>query len=298
MISVAICTFNRAASLALTLETLEAQQGVDDAWELLIVENNCTDSTPEVVSRFAGRLPLRRIVESEQGLSHARNRAIAEARGDLLVFTDDDVRLDPEWLRAFIRAPRCFPAAGYFAGRIVPDWEGDPPRWFRPETAHLFDGVLVSYDLGSSGRPLRPEDPLPVGASFAVRRELFERNGEFRADLGVRGAENGRGEETEYLLRAQQAGTAGAYIGEARCWHPVDRGRFGLARLYRHGVASGVAYRKIQAPEQSGSLARGLLFLARGAYQLLLGRGDRFRRCILNCGIEVGMRSAARGEAR
>ena len=296
-VTVAICTHDRAASLATTLETLVDQAGVESPWELLLVANACSDATSDVAQGFQDRLPLRLVHEPTRGLSHARNRALAEARGDLLIFTDDDVRHDPGWLRSYVEAAGRYPDAEYFAGRILSDWGGPPPRWFRAETAHWFDGVLVGLDLGEGSRPMVDTDPLPIGASFALRRALFERNGGFRTDLGVRGTENGRGEETEYLLRARRAGADGAYVGAALCRHPVDRARFRLTRLYRHGVASGVAYRSIQAPDQAGSIARAMLFPARGGLQLLKGRGDRFRRCVLNSGIEVGLRRAAEADS-
>jgi glycosyltransferase involved in cell wall biosynthesis len=91
MISVCICTYNRSESLRRTLESLARQNNID-LGEVLIVDNNCTDGTAEVVESFRERLPIRLVTESQQGLAHARNRAAAEFRGGVLLFTDDDVR--------------------------------------------------------------------------------------------------------------------------------------------------------------------------------------------------------------
>ena len=90
--------------------------------EVLVVDNNCTDHTSNVVEAFGGRLPIGRVTESRQGLAHARNRAVADFRGDVLLFTDDDVRFGPGWLTAYRDAIRRFPDADYFGGRILPDW--------------------------------------------------------------------------------------------------------------------------------------------------------------------------------
>jgi len=297
-ITVAVCTHDRAASLARMLETLCSQIPPGCGWELLLVENGCTDETNAVGQSFESSLPLRRISEPVLGLSAARNRALAEARGEMVVFTDDDVTLDRAWLKAYRCGLERYPEAEYFAGRIVAEMTETPPSWFRDETRALFDGILVQCDLGPESRILDSEDLLPVGASFAVRRKLVELIGGFRLDLGVRGRQNGRGEETEFFVRARRAGAIGAYLGDSLCLHPVDWRRLTLGRLYEHGVASGIAFQKIHTPDRSGSALRFLDQAIRGLGQLARGRGDRFRRCIVNCGIEVGMRRAARGAGR
>jgi glycosyltransferase involved in cell wall biosynthesis len=296
-ITVAICTHDRASSLARTLETLRAQEPAIRDWELLVVENGCTDETVAVAREFEPALPLRIVSEPALGLSHARNRALVESRGEAIVFTDYDVRLDSTWLAAYRAGLDRFPQADFFAGRILADTTDGPPAWFREETRGLFDGILVQYDIGDGDGLLDATHPPPVGASFAIRRRLLERNGIFRPDLGVRGRQNGRGEETEYFDRAREAGAIGVYLASAVCRHPVDWSRFGLGRLYEHGVASGIAYQKLRAPDRRGSWIRLVNQLVRGFAQLLRGRSDRFRRCIVNCGIEVGMRRAARREA-
>src|SRR5262245_48553854 len=123
MISVCICTYNRSESLQRTLESLAAQPNANSsATELLIVDNNCTDDTCQIVEAFRLSLPVRRAIEDRQGLAHARNRAVTESRGDILLFTDDDVRFGPCWLAAYEDAIRRFPDADYFGGRVLPDW--------------------------------------------------------------------------------------------------------------------------------------------------------------------------------
>ena len=67
-------------------------------WEILVVNNNCTDQTDQVIQAYQDRLPVRRAFEPRPGLSHARNRAIAEATGDYILWTDDDVTVSPNWL--------------------------------------------------------------------------------------------------------------------------------------------------------------------------------------------------------
>src|SRR5215472_11398969 len=115
LISICICTYNRSESLRRTLESLAGQSNVDMD-EVLIVDNNCTDGTAEVVGSFGDRLPIRLVTESRQGLAHARNRAATEFCGDVLLFTDDDIRFETGWLVAYQNAILKFPDADYFGG--------------------------------------------------------------------------------------------------------------------------------------------------------------------------------------
>ena len=157
-VSVCICTYNRSQSLQRTLNSFASQIDINlGPVEVLIVDNNCTDDTPKVVEAFRERLPIRRVTESRQGLAHARNRAVADFRGDVLLFTDDDVRLGPGWLAAYQDAIRRFPDADYFGGRILPDWGQAKPRWIGDEPLPLIDGVLVWFDHGAETRLVRDD---------------------------------------------------------------------------------------------------------------------------------------------
>ena len=98
-VTIAICTWNRCDLLRQTLERMTGlMQPPGTEWELLVVNNNCTDGTDQVLSGFEGRLPLRRVFESRPGQSNARNAAVGAARGEFILWTDDDVLVDPNWL--------------------------------------------------------------------------------------------------------------------------------------------------------------------------------------------------------
>lgn len=289
IISVAICTYNRADSLEKTLDIFTRQTRVEDiAWELLLIDNHSTDDTRAVADSFRTRSPLRYFMEPNQGLSNARNRALREFAGDVLLFTDDDVELDPGWLSAYASALRDFPDADFFGGRILPSWPRGAPAWLVDPSLSLISGLLGYYDLGESVRELAAAEPTPFGANFAIRRRLGERLGPFRTDLGVKGGNPGRGEEAEYFDRAIRAGSAGVYVGNAVCYHRQDPERFKPAYLYRYGIEKG------RTEVLTGNPARGkravqLNFALRGVWQLARGRGDRFRQCVINMGIQQGL---------
>lgn len=291
MFSIAICTFNRERSLSRTLQTLAGQVGVD--WtqvEIIVIDNNCTDQTADVVRSFSDRIPIRRVVETAQGLSYARNRALAEFCGDWLIFTDDDVILDDAWLVSYTDSMAMRPDFEFFGGSIEPLWPSNPPSWYRADELQLLDGLLVRCNKGPLSREIEIGETLFLGASFAMSRHAIGTTGQFRTDLGVNGTTIGRGEETDFMLRAQRNGCRGWFIAESKCWHVVDPQRLKLLYLFRYGIASGIAHNKVVGPTVSGTLFSSANYLLRGLFQMLKGRGDRFRQCIINAGIQVGLR--------
>jgi GT2 family glycosyltransferase len=270
---------------------LFSQQGIEsESIEVLVIDNNSTDITSKVLEAIPRSLPVRCVTESQRGLANARNRAAVEFRGDVVLFTDDDVRLEQGWLSAYQDAIRRFPNAEYFGGRILPDWGRAKPRWIGDEPLPLIEGVLVWFDRGVETRPFRPGEMLPFGASFAVKRSLVERIGQFRVDLGTGGTALGRGEETEFLRRARDSGAQGIYVGEALCFHSYDPRRLRIRELYYYGMLSGKSHNAIFALTDCGSYWAAGSFVLRGLYQAVKGRGDRFRQCVINAGIQVGTR--------
>src|SRR5262249_13002773 len=168
------------------------------------------------------------------------------------------------------------------------------PRWIKDEPLPLIDGLLGWFDHGTETRPFKRTEPPPFGASFAIRRQLFDNIGVFRVDLGTGGMGMGRGEETEFLMRARDTGAQGVYVGEALCFHAYDRSRVTPAALYRYGIACGRSHNAIMAQPNCGSYPAAGWFVLRGLYQAVKGHGDRFRQCIINAGIEVGTRPGCR----
>ena len=212
-------------------------------------------------------------------------------RNDVLIFTDDDVRVDTNWLIEYHNAINAYPDADYFGGRILPDWDGPKPRWLREPCLTSIDGLLVWFDRGSETRPFEKDEPTPFGASFGIKRKVTDALKEFRTDLGPRpGVSRGRDDETEFLLRAKAIGATGVYAGRAICWHYTEMSRLTLPAFYRYGIESGRSHNAMRGAKFSGSRFRAGLFLVRGMFQLVKGRGDRFRQCIINAGIEMGQR--------
>lgn len=216
LLTVAICTWNRAGLLARTLDSLaRVRVPPGCGWEVVVVNNACTDDTDAVLGRAAGRLPVRRAYEPRPGISYARNRGVAESRGDLILWTDDDVLVDPGWLEALVGAFDRF-AADVVFGRIEPDWgAGKPPAWYVPEFAGMY-GLL---DLGGPARVVPDDRFVGHNANLAFRRSAVERIGAYREDLAI--GRGGRAEDHEFGRRAHAAGLVVAYQPDAVVRHYI-----------------------------------------------------------------------------
>ena len=129
MLTVAICTWNRAALLRQTLEQMTALTiPADVTWELLVVDNNSNDETAVVIGEFVNRLPIRALLESTPGLSNARNTAVAAARGEYILWTDDDVLVDRTWLSAYATAVARYHDACVYGDAVKPWFSETTPR--------------------------------------------------------------------------------------------------------------------------------------------------------------------------
>jgi glucosyl-dolichyl phosphate glucuronosyltransferase len=222
--SIIICTYNRCKCLSSVLEDIEKLVVPQDlTWEVLIVDNNSTDQTKSVIDSFIRKRPeiFRYVFEGRQGKSFALNAGVEAACGQILVFTDDDVQLDPYWLLNLKKVFDEYDCAGV-AGRIVATWTCEKPGWLPTDGPYRLMDVIVQFDHGDSNRELRK---LPYGANMAFRRGMFEKYGLFRLDLGPRPGSKIYHEDTEFGLRVKNGGEKLLYAPEAVVYHPVEESR-------------------------------------------------------------------------
>lgn len=222
-ITVILCTYNRAEMLVKTLDNLAASALPQPiSWEVLVVDNNSSDRTHAVVDEFCSRYPgrFRYLFEPQQGLAHARNSGIREAQSEILAFTDDDVTLEPTWLQNLTASLHQGEWAGA-GGRIIPLWTRPIPKWLATDNPHMM-GPFVAFDLAKEAGPLtRP----PYGANMAYRREVFEKYGTFRVDLGRSGGNLQGREDVEFANRLLSAGERLRYEPNAVVHHVVPEWR-------------------------------------------------------------------------
>lgn len=236
--SVIICTHNRADNLAENLPKVLNAVG-DRQCEVIVVDNCSSDHSVQV----ATALGVRCIPENRLGLSHARNRGIKEASGDLVIFIDDDAWPETEWLPEIAEAFRD-PSVACVGGRVIPAWKhlSGWPSWLHNRLIGFF--TVIEYpDFRTLSYP-----NYPAGTNIAFRRQVLTEVGGFNPDLGRTGKSLNSGEETDLCLRIERAGHRIVYTPDAVVHHYVHEDRLKkewvLDRSFWQGVSSGLIEQK------------------------------------------------------
>lgn len=225
--SIVVCTYNRADSLRDTLHALKRLATLPGrAWEVIVVDNNSTDHTRLVVTEYMRDWPLLRYeFESSQGLSHARNHGISAARGDVILFTDDDVLPEPDWLETTLEGLQKH-GADACGGYIAPLWETTPPAWL----TQRFHGFLAIRTDSTDDYPILDPGRAPFGANMVIKKAVFEQVGLFDTTRGRKGAMLASGEDIEMFERVLAADLKVVFLGKSRVHHKVEA--FRLTKAY------------------------------------------------------------------
>ena len=229
--TLAICTHNHAGRLRKTLDGLQNLNHPQQAWEVLIVDNNSSDGTSELLAKdewHPANVPTRVVFEGRLGISHARNRAVTEAGGDYLFFMDDDETPDANWLIAFETAIEQWrPDA--LGGRIEVMFEdASRPPWLQDELL----GFLGRLDHGPEPAPLTtPETPTYTGNS-GFHRAIFDHIGLFDTSLGRKGNANSGGEDVDIYRRLVAAGHSVQWVPNAIIYHRIQASKLRRSYFY------------------------------------------------------------------
>lgn len=287
-ISVVIPTLNRAPSLALTLQSLIAQQYPAGLWDVLVADNGSTDNTREVteaVIRGNTGLNLGYVYEPVPGLLSGRHRGAMETRGDILVFIDDDIDAHPGWLAAVARAFED-PAVHLVGGRNLPRYEVSPPAWldeFWEPTPYggRMCGWLSLLDLGD--RTMDVDPGYVWGLNFAIRRQTLLEAGGFHPDCIDKSLQHWQGDgETGLSDKLRAAGRRAVYQPDAVVYHRTPASRLTVEyfenRAFYQGVCDSYSHIRSQGGLRKpwsighwiGALRRGLrsVFNAAAASQI------------------------------
>jgi len=205
-LSIILPTFNRVAALRCALRALLLQTAPPDAYEVIVVDNNCSDGTAEFLESMVDTR-VRCLRESRQGVSHARNTAIAAARGDILAFTDDDVETAPDWVATIIDALDLRPDVDGVGGRVLPAWAARRPAWL----TRARRVPLALQDHGDEPRTFDRASPIGlIGANLALRAAVLHRVGEFSLD--VQRVRDGIGSTEDHDLLHRVYGSGGCML--------------------------------------------------------------------------------------
>ncbi|HWX40643.1 MAG TPA: glycosyltransferase [Blastocatellia bacterium] len=239
-ISVAISTYNRCGQLRDAIQSLLAQDA-GNPYEILVVDNNSNDDTRAVVHSLIerGHSNLRYIFEERQGLSYGRNTAIANARAPLIAFTDDDVRVAPNWISTAIQAFRDHPDVDFIGGKVIPRWQQPPPDWLTED--HWAPLAVLNY--GDYALYVDPGNPVClVGANLLFRKSVFDRIGLFSPELQRVKDSVGSMEDHELIARLWRAGGRGLYVPEIVVYADVPAERMSKAYHRRWHAGHGCFY--------------------------------------------------------
>ncbi len=205
-VSVVLSTYNRCELLPKALTHLLSQRSNELRYEVLVVDNNSTDQTREVVESWIakGHGNLRYVFEGSQGVSHARNAGIAVARAPIIAFTDDDVYVAEDWLGRIVAALRTHPEADYVGGKALAIPDTPFPPWL--DRNHW--SPLALFDYGDAELAVNASNPICLGSgNSAFRREVFGRIQPFSPDFA-------RSEDHELQTRLWKTGGQGVYVPE------------------------------------------------------------------------------------
>jgi GT2 family glycosyltransferase len=229
VISIAVCTYNRAELLEDVLQSLAGQTLDKSQFEVLVVDNNSSDNTEAVAKNIVKSQPnFRYLKELNQGKSHALNLGYKEARGEYVGSIDDDAKADPDWLRHAVKVIDEI-APDIFGGPYYPFYRNEKPEWMKEDYgAKHFD----------KSRFLRDSEYLS-GSNIFFKKSLLEDLGGYEPQLGPRGLEIGYGEETDLIVKARKAGARIYYCHEMKVYHLVPEYKMNpfwhLVIAFEHG---------------------------------------------------------------
>lgn len=235
-ISFIICTYNREKYIYECLHRLQ-NNTMQEGWEIVLVDNNSTDATPAECERFVkdyAPTQYRYVREVQQGLSHARNRGIKEAKGDWLVFLDDDAMVEEDYIEQLQQSLSAYPTIGAFGGKIIPFFEDGEPNWYSPWSM----GFVSAVDMGD--KPcLFPANKFPIGANMGVSKEVIHAVGGFNPQLGRTGTNLLAGEEKDLFNRIRANGFAIMYFPNIPVKHCIPAHRTTQEFVERLGYGIG-----------------------------------------------------------
>lgn len=220
MLSVIICTYNRDKYIYNVLKSLADNTLPHDCYEIVLVDNNCSDNTHDECDRFVRDFPdvrFRYFVETSQGLSHARNRGIKESAGDILVYVDDDALVNNEYLQTYAEFFEQHPEIDAAGGPIIPKYETEEPDWM----SHFTKSLITGYKyLGDTIREF-PKNDFPGGGNAAYHASVFEKVGLFNVDLGRKGDSLVGAEEKDIFDKMTTLGMRFFYLPNAILYHLI-----------------------------------------------------------------------------
>jgi len=240
--SIIICTYNREKLLPLALASILQQTLDPNSFELILIDNNSSDSTPQIYRDFCSKnkqINTAYFVESKQGLSYARNRGILEAQGDIITFMDDDALLSPDFCERCVDFFAKHPEVNAAGGIILLKFMNNKPYWHNP----FLSSLLGYFNPGKKEKPFRRT--YFRGSNMSFRLSLFETFDPFNTELGRVGKNMAGSEEKEIFYRLRDANEEIWFTPQAVVHHLVPEERCGVDFIKQQGIGAGKSQRQM-----------------------------------------------------
>lgn len=267
-ISLILATYKRAEILNRTLASFSHLKAERLQWDLWVVDNADDPNTRKLCTSWAQRLPLRYLVETTQGKNNALNRAVPEVPGQLIVFTDDDVIANPDWLVQMWEGAKRWQDHSVFGGRILPDWpEGSKP--FDMTNPYL-QGAYAIADWDITEGEYQPK--LVFGANMAIKRSIFDAGWRYEGNVGPSQNKNYiMGSETEFILRLNNVGYTPVYLPKALVYHQIRPEQMTFKWLKNRSYRAGLGGASQQNTTHNSKMLFGMpRYLIRRLIQIFL----------------------------
>lgn len=228
--SVIFCTYNRERYIYNALKSIVEQDFPCQDYEIVLVNNNSTDSTESICKQFQIEYPqvdFRYFVETNQGLSYARNRGVEESRGEILVFVDDDATAFEHYLSSIDKLFDEYPNVSACGGPIEPVYEAEKPKWLSHYTEQLLGGALYE---GYKIKPFK-NGKYPGGGNSAFRKEVFDKYGLFNVELGRKGTGLIGAEEKDLYDRLTRGNEIFYYLPQMGIFHYIPEKKLTIAHF-------------------------------------------------------------------
>jgi glycosyltransferase involved in cell wall biosynthesis len=240
-ISAIISTYNRAHFLEGLFNSVLNQTVDKSSYEIVIVNNNCTDNTEELCQQFIENNPDIRVnycIEKQQGLSFGRNRGIAESAGTIVTFLDDDAVIAPDFFEKTLNFFNQHPSINAIGGKILLQYMEKKPNWYNPFLASL----LGYFDMGNREQEFKND--YFKGSNMSFRRDVFKKHEGFNTSLGRVGKNLFGSEEKELFYRFKHEGEEMWYVPSAVVFHLVPIERTFSEFVKKQAIGTGVSQRQ------------------------------------------------------
>ncbi len=240
-ISVIICTYNRDLYIEESIRSVLNQNHTGINYELVLVNNNSTDKTDSIcttIFQSNSIIPIQYYIETQQGLSAARNRGIALAKGEIIVFIDDDAMMFPDFIAQLSNAYKQHPEMAASGGRIYPRFESKAPNWM----SRFLIPLMSVIDKGEHPKPFKGA-AYPIGANMAFRKSVIDQIGLFDTALGRSGKNLQGGEEKDIFNRIKARNLSIIYLPFVRVYHIIPDARLTADYIRKMGVGIGSSER-------------------------------------------------------